>query len=151
MSYTDQLTKFGNRYAMEEHIEEMADGESVGVVFCDMTGLKRVNDTEGHKAGDKLILRACESLRRGFAGDELFRIGGDEFLILCPGIEEEELKNKVGALKRDMQKNSVIMAVGAVWQKDGKKNFDKLLSESEKLMYEDKSVYYRRAGIDRRG
>lgn len=150
MSYSDQLTGFGNRYAMSEHIENMPDGESVGVVFCDVTGLKQVNDTQGHDAGDKLILRACESLRRVFPEYELFRIGGDEFLILCPEIEEEKLEEKVEALKKDMKETSVNMAVGAVWQKEGKKNIDRLLSESEKLMYEDKSAYYRTAGIDRR-
>jgi len=150
MSYSDQLTEFGNRYAMNKHIENIPDGESVGVVFCDVTGLKWINDTEGHKAGDRLILRACESLRRVFTGYELFRIGGDEFLTLCPGIEEEELKEKVGMLKKDIQENSITMAVGAVWQKEGKKNIDRLLFESEKLMYEDKSAYYKDAGIDRR-
>lgn len=150
MSYSDQLTKFGNRYAMNEYIGNMPDGESVGVVFCDVTGLKRVNDTQGHVEGDKLILSACECLRRVFAGYELFRIGGDEFLILCPGIEEEKLKEKVKALKEDIQENSITLAVGAVWQKEGKKNIDRLLSESEKLMYEDKSAYYKMAGIDRR-
>ncbi len=150
MSYRDQLTKLGNRYAMNEHIANLPEGESVGVVFCDVTGLKRVNDTEGHKAGDKLILRACESLRRVFTGYELFRIGGDEFLALCPGIREEELWEKVRGLKDDIQKNGVIMAVGAVWQMEGKKDIDRLLSESEKLMYKDKSAYYKRTGIDRR-
>ncbi len=150
MSYSDQLTKLGNRYAMNEHIDHIPDGESVGVVFCDVTGLKRINDTRGHKAGDKLILRACESLSRVFAGYELFRIGGDEFLVLCPGIEEEELKEKVEVLKRDIQENSITMAAGAVWQKEGKKNIDRLLFESEKLMYEDKSAYYKAVGIDRR-
>ena len=69
---------------------------------------------------------------------------------MCPEIEAEKLKVKVKALKKDMKENSVNMAVGAVWQKDGKKNIDRLLSESEKLMYEDKSAYYRAAGIDRR-
>ncbi|XCP85928.1 diguanylate cyclase [Roseburia hominis] len=150
MSYSDQLTKFGNRYAMNEQIENISDGESVGIVFCDVTGLKRVNDTEGHKAGDRLLLRACESLRRVFADYEMFRIGGDEFLALCPGIEEEELSGRVEALKKDLQESSVIMAVGAFWQKEGKKNIDSLLSESEKLMYKDKSAYYKAAGIDRR-
>jgi len=150
MSYSDQLTQFGNRYAMNAHIEHIPDGESVGVVFCDVTGLKRVNDTKGHKEGDKLLLSACESLRRVFSDYELFRIGGDEFLALCPGIEEEMLKEKVEALKKDMGENSITMAVGAVWQKEGKKNIDRLLSDSEKLMYEDKSAYYKAAGIDRR-
>lgn len=150
MSYSDQLTKFGNRYAMDEQIENISDKESVGVVFCDVTGLKRVNDTEGHKAGDKLLLRACESLKRVFAGYEMFRIGGDEFLALCPGIEEQELEERVKALKKDMQETCVTMAVGAVWQKEGKKNIDRLLSESEKLMYKDKLDYYKTAGVDRR-
>jgi len=150
MSYSDQLTKFGNRYAMNERIESISDGESVGVMFCDVTGLKRINDTEGHKAGDRLILRACESLRRVFKAHEIFRIGGDEFLVLCPGIEEEELKEKEETLKKDLQENSVTMAVGAVWQKEGRKNIDWLLSESEKLMYMDKSAYYKATGIDRR-
>ncbi len=150
MSYSDQLTQFGNRYAMNAHIDRIPDGESVGVVFCDVTGLKQVNDTKGHTAGDKLLLSACESLKRVFSYYELFRIGGDEFLALCPGIGEEMLKEKVEALKKDMRENSVIMAVGAVWQKEGKKNIDRLLSDSEKLMYEDKSAYYKAAGIDRR-
>ena len=122
----------------------------MGVVFCDVTGLKWVNDTKGHKAGDDLILRACESLRRVFTGYEMFRIGGDEFLVLCPGIEEEELTERIEVLKRDIQENSVNMAAGAVWQKEGRKNIDKLLFESEKLMYKDKSAYYKSAGIDRR-
>ncbi len=150
MGYSDQLTGFGNRYAMNEHIEDMPDGESVGVVFCDVTGLKRVNDLQGHEAGDRLILSACESLKRVFSDYKLFRIGGDEFLTLCPGVGEEEMKEKVKSLKKDIQENSVTMAVGAVWQKEGKKNIDKLLNESEKLMYEDKSAYYETAGIDRR-
>ncbi len=150
MSYSDQLTGCGNRYAMNEHIEKMPDKESVGMVFCDVTGLKHVNDTQGHRAGDRMIVCACESVRRVFTGYELFRIGGDEFLILCPGIEEAALNKKVEALKRDMRENAVTMAVGAVWQKDGKKDIDRLLFESEKLMYEDKSAYYQTTGIDRR-
>ncbi len=150
MSHTDQLTGLGNRYAVEEQIENMSDVESVGVLFCDVTGLKRINDEQGHKAGDALLLRASKCLKRVFGGCELFRIGGDEFLVLCPGIGQEELKRRVEALKSDMQENSVNMAVGAVWQKDGRKDIDKLMSQSEKLMYEDKSAYYRRAGIDRR-
>jgi len=150
MSYSDQLTQFGNRYAMNEHIENIPDEENVGVVFCDITGLKHVNDTKGHKAGDKLILSACECLKRVFAGYEFFRIGGDEFLILCSGIGKEALEEKVEALKKDAQENAITIAVGIAWQKEGKKNIDRLLQESEKMMYEDKSAYYKAAGIDRR-
>ena len=150
MSYRDQLTKLGNRHAMYEYIAHLQDGESLGVVYCDITGLKGVNDIEGHEAGDRLILRACDTLKDKFSDYGLFRIGGDELLALCPKIDEGVLKEKVELMKKDMIKNSVVMAVGAVWQKDGKINLDKLLTESEKLMYEDKAAYYKKFGIDRR-
>lgn len=150
MSYCDQLTHMGNRFAMDEYIAKMQHNESIGMVYCDITGLKKVNDTEGHQAGDRLILRACASLKRVFGDYGLFRIGGDELLALCSGIEEETLKERVEALKKDMSENSVTMAVGAVWQKEAGVDMDKLLTESEQLMYEDKAAYYKASGVDRR-
>ena len=150
MSYSDQLTGLGNRFAMDEYITNMKREKSLGIVYCDITGLKHVNDTEGHESGDRLILRACESLKRVFDHNGLFRIGGDELLVLCSDISEEELTKRVETLKKDMAKNSVLMAVGAIWQRDGRMNFDKILSEAERKMYEDKAEYYSHSGMDRR-
>lgn len=150
MSYRDQLTQIGNRFAMDEYLDHMQRGGSMGVVYCDITGLKRVNDREGHEAGDRLILRACESLKKVFGDYELFRIGGDELLALCAQIEEEELEKRIAALKKNMPENDVNMAVGAVWQKECTASIDSLLSESEKRMYEDKAAYYKASGLDRR-
>ena len=135
---------------MNTYIENMQHDESIGVVYCDITGLKRVNDTKGHEAGDRLILNACASLKRVFGEYGLFRIGGDELLVLCAEIDEKILKKKVEELKKDMVENSVVMAVGVVWKKDGSEGIDSLLTESEKLMYEDKRAYYQTKGIDRR-
>ena len=53
-------------------------------------------------------------------------------------------------LKKDMAENDVVMAVGAVWQEDNAVSMDKLLTESEQRMYEDKAAYYKASGIDRR-
>lgn len=150
MSYFDQLTGIGNRHAMYEYIANMRYGQSIGVVYCDITGLKTVNDTKGHEEGDRLIVRACECLKRAFGDSGLFRIGGDELLAFCLQTEEDELKKKVEFLREDIQKNAVTMAIGAVWKKDGRADIEKLLSESEKLMYEDKAAYYEKMGIDRR-
>ncbi len=151
MSYHDQLTGLGNRHAMHDYIEHMTSGESIGVVYCDITGLKRVNDTEGHKAGDRLIIRACESLKRTLGDYSLFRIGGDELLALCAQISAPELNDKIRLLKEDLDKNSVVMAVGVVWHEDcAETSIDKMLMESERLMYEDKALYYRNNCIDRR-
>ena len=150
MSYLDQLTRFGNRHAMDERIADIRPGESIGAVYCDVTGLKQVNDTEGHKAGDRLILRACDCLREVFGDQSLFRIGGDEFLVLCARMGEKELAERVESLKRVLREHSVILAVGVSWVADGAGKMDELLSVSESRMYKDKSIHYRTLRIDRR-
>ena len=99
MSYSDPLTTLGNRYAMERYIEQVDHTEPIGVVYCDITGLKRINDSEGHSAGDRLIRRCCDCLKRVFEGNGMFRIGGDELVVLCTGISEKEFYQKGGGIK----------------------------------------------------
>lgn len=103
MSYSDPLTTLGNRYAMERYIEQVDHTEPIGVVYCDITGLKLINDSEGHSAGDRLIRRCCDCLKRVFEGNGMFRIGGDELVVLCTGISEKELYQKVEELKQSWQ------------------------------------------------
>lgn len=150
ISFRDYLTQLGNRHAMQEYIQNIKQGENIGSVYCDVTGLKVVNDTKGHQAGDDLLVRASRSLKRFFDSYGLFRIGGDEFLALCIGIDEDTLLEKVELLKKDTLKNSVVMAVGAVWEENSRIDIDWLLVEAEKRMYEDKAMYYRTSGVDRR-
>lgn len=142
MSYYDQLTRLGNRFGMDKYIAGCAGCTSIGLVYCDITGLKRVNDSEGHKAGDRLILRARDSLKTIFGGYGLFRIGGDEFLAICPDISEGELLDRAEKLKKATLGNNSLMAVGAVWQDNTEIDIDKLLTRAEKLMYDDKSLHY---------
>lgn len=150
MSYRDQLTQIGNRFALENYLNQLTVGDNIGVVYCDITGLKRVNDVIGHSAGDKLIIRACDCLKRIFGRQGLFRIGGDELIVLCPQITKLELKRKISELKNDMAQNSVVMAVGYVWDRFSPTEMDRLFSEAEKLMYDDKAAYYKTSGQDRR-
>lgn len=143
MSYHDQLTKFGNRYALDDYIEKMKKQECVGVVYCDITGLKHMNDTKGHKAGDKLILDACDCLRKSFGEYGLFRVGGDELVVLCPEITESALQERLHMLQTDMQASAVTMAVGSDWKENCIQNMNGLLAVAEERMYEDKAAYYR--------
>lgn len=151
MSYRDQLTQIGNRYAMVKYTGEMRPEQSVGVVYGDITGLKRVNDAAGHEAGDRLIRSACECMKEAF-GDAyaLFRIGGDELLAICAGIGETEFQERVARLKQNMAASSVNMAVGTSWRGDNTAGINAAMAEAEARMYQDKSAYYRAAGIDRR-
>lgn len=150
MSYKDALTKLGNRFSVEKFVKRLDKNKCIGAVYCDITGLKNVNDTQGHEAGDKLILRASDCLKKIFSDYGIFRIGGDEFLVLCPEITEDDLYKKTEQLKECSKKSNSLMAVGAAWRENFYEGLDKLLTESEHNMYIDKSEYYRKAGIERR-
>ncbi|MBQ9935269.1 MAG: diguanylate cyclase [Lachnospiraceae bacterium] len=150
-SYSDYLTKFGNRHAMNDYIEHyLPQNKSLGIIYCDITGLKRVNDTEGHEAGDKLILNACGSMKRTLGRYNLYRVGGDEFICLCVGITNDKLQQRIEALRADMEEHSVVMAVGSAWFPDGYVDLDKAINQAEKCMYEDKLAYYEAHGIEKR-
>lgn len=82
MSYKDALTKLGNRFLVEKFVKRLDKNKCIGAVYCDITGLKNVNDTQGHEAGDKLILRASDCLKKIFSDYGIFRI--DQLVIVKP-------------------------------------------------------------------
>ena len=135
---------------MEKYVSGILPQTKIGVVYCDVTGLKRVNDEEGHSKGDQLILRACDCLRGTLKEFDLFRIGGDEFVALCRGMEEGELYREVEELRTELDREHVTMAVGAAVNTLGAVGFDHLLTEPERRMYQDKAEYYRKSGLNRR-
>ena len=97
-----------------------------------------------------MILRAGKCLEQAFADYGLFRIGGDELLVLCPQIAEKTLEERITLLQELMKDASVNMAVGVIWEEKATKELDMLLQESERLMYVDKERYYKEKGIQRR-
>ena len=151
LSYKDALTQLGNRFAMDKYVRQITPEQSIGVVYCDVTGLKGVNDTMGHKAGDDLILRASTCLAQVFADYGVFRIGGDELLVLCAQIDQDTLAERMRQLECLAAENDVNIAVGVTWQDRADTHLEELLQEAEKRMYEDKAEYYKKTGIERRG
>ncbi len=142
LCFEDQLTGIGNRHAVQEHFGTLNPDDSIGILYCDVMGLKKMNDSMGHKAGDQLLIRSSECLKRVFHEYELFRIGGDEFLALCVGIEEQELYRRIELLKDEMSAHHAPMALGCVWRADGKEQLDRLLTLADNRMYEDKRKLY---------
>ena len=138
LSMYDQLTGLGNRHAIGEYENKLDPGESIGILYCDVMGLKQINDTQGHQAGDELLLRACESLERQFGDYALFRIGGDEFLGICKGIGEQDLARRIRLLEEDMEENRAPMALGSIWKPEYAGQMRELLEEADSKMYEDK-------------
>lgn len=144
--FQDQLTGLDNRHAMNKYVTMLQPEKSIGILFCDVTGLKKANDTMGHQEGDRLLVRASECLKYGFSDYALFRVGGDEFLILCAGIGEKELQERKEIVKAEMLKWNVNMAIGSVWRPDSRDSMDRLITEADDLMYEEKREWYRKMG-----
>jgi len=150
MSYKDPMTGLGNRFALSVFVDEMDKEASLGVIYADITSLKCVNDCKGHMAGDHLILRACGCLIEVFDGYDIFRMGGDELLVLCSGIAADDLEERIAKLHTLMKERSVNMAIGSLWSANSATDLEALVREAEKQMYENKAEYYRKHGIDRR-
>ncbi len=141
ISFEDSLSGVQNRHALNDYIEYSKFMKNVGVVYCDVLGLKKVNDTQGHQAGDELIIRASESLKSNFRKKDIYRVGGDEFLVLCKDIDEQMFLSKVESLREDMKKNNAMMSLGAIWR-ESVRDADALISEADGIMYEEKRTYY---------
>ena len=148
-STVDELTQVNNRNAMNERVDDLISGRTaqpavMGVVFADLNGLKRVNDSEGHKAGDKLLGRAAALLKIAFGDNEIYRAGGDEFVVLCPDITEEQLEEQVSQLRSLADSTAdVSFALGSVYCKDDY-DITRAMQTADERMYKDKQDHYRR-------
>lgn len=151
LSYYDQLTGAKNRHALNKQLASLTKGQSLGILYGDVMGLKQINDTLGHQAGDKALLYACEKLKSHFPEECVYRIGGDEFIVLIPGITENLFQSMIRSILADMAEGSVHLALGSVWVEDCTDNAEKALSEADARMYEDKRAYYaKNRQLDRR-
>lgn len=144
VSYHDQLTGALNRSAYKEKEKELKGNVSVGIVYGDITGLKRENDLFGHAAGDRLICRCYELLCQEFSRELIYRMGGDEFMVICTDIEYEEFQKKCSRLKANISKEDCHLAVGVSWGDLQENPFQVLANKAEEEMYRNKREYYGR-------
>ena len=81
-------------------------------------GLKTVNDTLGHEAGDRLIINTADNIRSVFSGNS-YRIGGDEFAVILPDVGKEDFERQVDEVRRQMEQNDISVAIGTSWREVG--------------------------------
>ncbi len=150
LSYTDAGTGANNRQSLYHQYDKLPGQKAVGVIFCDITGLKEVNDTRGHSAGDELIRNTYECMKAGFEPFEIFRMGGDEFVVLSIGRSEEKLEKAMQKVRASMQERGVVAAMGMEWTAYMDLHIEQMISSAERKMYVEKSAWYRSSGKDRR-
>lgn len=143
MSYEDSLTGLYNRNRFNNDVACLKENqpEKLGVVYLDLNGLKIMNDTYGHEAGDVLIKTAAKNIRRAF-GQQTYRIGGDEFVALLTGVDECELQECLQKMRSYMEADNVKISVGISYRATGV-NVDEQMNQADKAMYAEKKDHHR--------
>lgn len=150
LSYRDMLTGLYNRNRYIERLEayKQVQDQQIGAIYIDLNGLKKVNDEQGHRAGDELIVRAAGTIAGIFAEDA-YRVGGDEFVVILLDVSREDFARKTEQLRRQMQENGVDASIGGVWQASTE-NLENLLRRADENMYREKKRYYSQADAARK-
>lgn len=149
VSLTDDLTgSYNRRHAIFSLREQFARskryGTQLSIIYFDLNGLKKINDQHGHLAGD-LLLRSvattCKKLLR--ESDMLFRMGGDEFLVICPDTDLHGSKVCAERMQEAVRKltianHSAAFAYGVASSAENYKDMDEMLRSADSAMYECK-------------
>ncbi|MBQ8305401.1 MAG: diguanylate cyclase [Blautia sp.] len=153
MAYKDYLTGLYNRNFLEFWDADVLPGVEFPLQFIsvDVNNLKKINDNYGHKQGDQLLLTMTALLRRYFAGetDSLIRMGGDEFLVIVPGISQDEARRRMEDLRKEASRLSieeypVTFAYGICEMQEDSFDFEEGLRQSDMEMLKDKARYHGR-------
>ncbi len=143
LSTIDTLTSVRNRNEMNNRVDRIVAGNEPvpqGVLFADLNGLKRVNDEQGHAAGDKMLCAAASILQSVFQDGVVYRAGGDEFMILVNEISEDEVQDRVARVHFLSGKTeNVRFSIGVCY---GKKDIRKAMRLADERMYAFKNGYY---------
>ena len=150
LSYRDMLTKLYNRNKYMEVLSayKAQPPKRIGVAYIDLNGLKKINDEQGHEAGDALIRRAGSTIG-GVFPENSYRIGGDEFVVLMLETDEKEFFEKIEVLSSRLKENQVSVSAGVLWRASTD-NLEELLQEADHSMYAEKEQYHQKYGYYRR-
>jgi diguanylate cyclase (GGDEF)-like protein len=143
LSTIDSLTGVKNRNVMNNRIDQIVAGRKPtpkAVIFADLNGLKYTNDEQGHLSGDKVLRSAAEILQYVFPKEDVYRAGGDEFMVLASDITEDELNTRIAKI-RTMAKLSenVYFSIGVCC---GEPDVRRAMHVADERMYVDKKSFY---------
>lgn len=146
LSYHDLLTNALNRNAFMDVLSQFRPGQyaSAGIIYIDINGMKEINDFYGHHQGDKILITTVAKVFNLFKPDELFRIGGDEFVIITYDLTETDFYEKFNLLRNIFCEKTNLpfsIATGSCWVKSPS-DLNSLLQQADSAMYTDKKKFY---------
>jgi diguanylate cyclase (GGDEF)-like protein len=152
----DPLTGLFNRTALEQRLGEL-DGQAIGedgiahaLLLCDLDNFKRVNDRLGHAAGDEVLREVSHTMRTNLrAGDSIYRVGGEEILVVLPGATKADALGVAERLRLAVRERrpagvSVTVSIGVAVAQNGPLDSDELVGLADAALYSAKA-----AGRDR--
>ena len=148
----DELTGIKNKNAFSEHVREIDEAINIGdidpvfgVVMCDINDLKQINDTRGHSFGDEAIQKACRMICDIFEESSVYRIGGDEFVVILTGNDFTNRESLLATLKKESETNGrfrtgPVLACGMAKYNPGvDRNFHEVYNRADGRMYANKN------------
>lgn len=140
-SYQDPLTGLNNRLAYDEMLDHLRGKEfPVGVGFLDINGLKWINDTLGHDMGNKVIQKICTILNEHIEQQYIYRISGDEFVMIWPDVDYKVFMSAAKKLEAALFAEKNIASFGFVWGKEEDTGI--AVRKAEKAMQTAKNKFY---------
>lgn len=137
----DLMTKIRNRHSYDRKLEDIKNcrcTKPITVIYCDVNNLKHTNDTFGHQAGDELILKTANTISEFFKDDEIYRVSGDEFVV----ISENNLPIKLIRIGlQNILGDHPLFAFGV--SSGYNRNITEIISKAEQEMYINKNEYHR--------
>lgn len=145
LSYHDDLTGLLNRNSLVDYLENIdaAGLKSLGALSVDINGLKNFNQEFGREYGDEVVIRVGEVLQEFFHSGDVYRLTGDQYLVLADNVSYEEFTKQIYAAHTKLDNISLgLVAMGYAWEKVDI-DMDKLVNNAEMMMRDEKKKYYK--------
>lgn len=143
----DGLTGLYNRskYERDIHVFQEMGYANMICIYIDVVGLHEINNYLGHKAGDQMLCIVADEIQKYFPVALVYRIGGDEFVILCQQYSKIEVTEKISSLRRSIREQQYEISIG-ICEGTEEKTLNAIIDHAENAMRHDKMEFYRKHG-----
>ena len=136
---------------MTELVNHAEQYQNIALVFMDLNGLKKINDTYGHNAGDEMIIASAGCIKNTFSHMGFsYRIGGDEFVSFVIDGCADEIQKKINMVVRSAKEQEYYVSIGYDTGFCSDMDMGSLINTAEMRMYAAKKQFYQQKGMDRR-